>query len=71
MTDSAPRKRPIIWWSNAIFFCGIHLAAAYGVYCRPPTTVPKAILVATVVLWQLASFGCAYMRSYISHLTER
>ena len=63
-TSDDPRGRPTIWWNNALFFCGTHLAAAYGVYRRPPTTVPKTILVVTIVLWQLASFGYAYMRSY-------
>lgn len=64
--------RPAIWWKNALFFCGTHLAAAYGVYRRPPTTVPKTILVVTIVLWQLASFGYAYMHFYyaISRLTD-
>jgi stearoyl-CoA desaturase (delta-9 desaturase) len=58
MASGAPQRRPPIWWSNAIFFCSTHLAAAYGVYRRPPATVPKIILIATVVLWQLGSFGC-------------
>jgi hypothetical protein len=72
MTSSPPQGRPAFWWSNAIFFCGTHLAAAYGVYRRPPTTVPKMILVVTIVLWQLGSFGYAYMRSYyvVSRLTD-
>jgi len=72
MTSSPPQRRPAIWWNNAIFFCGTHLAAAYGVYRRPPTTVPKMILVLTIVLWQLGSFGYAYIRSHyvILHHTE-
>ena len=61
MAPSTPRKPPAVWWENILFFCGTHLAAAYGVYRRPPSTVPRAILVATVVLWQLASFGCVYL----------
>ncbi|KAF8492783.1 hypothetical protein F5888DRAFT_1618645 [Russula emetica] len=66
MTSSPPQRRPAIWWSNLIFFCGTHLAAAYGVYRRPPTTVPKMILVVTIVLWQLGSFGITigYHRLY-------
>jgi hypothetical protein len=60
MTPSLPPKRPVIWWEVAIFFCSTHLAAAYGVYHRPPATVPMPILVATVALWQLAIFRCAY-----------
>jgi hypothetical protein len=72
MTSSPPQRRPAIWWTNAIFFCGTHLAAAFGVYHHPPATVPKMILVVTIVLWQLGSFGYAYMRSYyvILHLTD-
>jgi hypothetical protein len=72
MTSSPPQGRPTIWWSNAIFFCGTHLAAAYGVHRRPPTTVPRMILVVTIVLWQLGSFGYAYMRPYyvILRLTD-
>jgi len=57
MASTTTRKPPTIWWSNALFFCGAHLAAAYGVYRRPPSTVPGVLLVATVVLWQLGSFG--------------
>ena len=60
MSSSHSPKRPAIWWENTIFFCGTHLAAAYGAYHRPPATVPKVILVATVVFWQLASLGYAY-----------
>jgi hypothetical protein len=72
MTSRSPQGRPAIWWTNVIFFCGTHLAAAYGVYRRPPTSVPKMILVVTIVLWQLGTFGYANMRSYyvISHLTD-
>ena len=71
MASSPPQPRPAIWWNNAIFFCGTHIAAAYGVYRRPPGTVSKIILVLTIALWQLGSFGYAYMRSYdvIPHLT--
>ena len=48
------------------------MAATFGVYRRPPATVSKMILVVTVLLWQLGSFGCTYMRSYyvILHLTD-
>jgi hypothetical protein len=64
MTSNPPQGRPTIWWTNVISLCGTHLAAAYGVYRLPPITVPKMILVVTIVLWQLGSFGYAYMRSY-------
>ncbi|KAH9973270.1 hypothetical protein BGW80DRAFT_1171928 [Lactifluus volemus] len=52
MTTSLSPKPPAIWWV-IIIFCGTHLAAAYGVYHRPPATVPMPILVATVAHWQL------------------
>ena len=61
MTSTTPRNPPVIWWNNAIFFCGTHLAAAYGIYRRPPSTVPWALLVATIVLFQLAMFGSVYL----------
>jgi stearoyl-CoA desaturase (delta-9 desaturase) len=70
MTSSPPQGRPAIWWNNVIFFCGTHLAAAYGVYRRPPTTVPKIILVVTIVLWQLGSFGYAYMHSLLRDIAS-
>jgi hypothetical protein len=75
MMSTLPPKQPPIWWENIIFFCGTHLAAAYGVYHRPPATVPKAILIATLALWQLASFGCALPALYpnrrvIPYLTQ-
>ncbi|KAI0275182.1 fatty acid desaturase-domain-containing protein [Gloeopeniophorella convolvens] len=65
-TVSPSPQQPAIWWNNIIFFVGAHFAAAYGVYRRPPTTVPAGILAATVVLWQLASFGVTigYHRMY-------
>jgi len=60
MASSVQQKPPAVWWKNALFFCGTHLVAAYGVYRHPPSTVSRAILVATVVLWQLGNFGFAY-----------
>jgi len=61
MASTTPRNPPVIWWNNVIFFCGTHLAAAYGIYRRPLSTVPGALLVATIVLFQLAMFGCVYL----------
>lgn len=61
MAPTTPPQPPPVWWKVVIYFCGIHLAAAYGVYRRPPSTVPTAIFIATVVVWQLANFGCVYM----------
>ncbi|KAH9958400.1 hypothetical protein BGW80DRAFT_161237 [Lactifluus volemus] len=57
MASSLPPKLPEFCWQTIIFFCGIHLAAAYGVYHRPPATVPMPILVATIVLWQVTNFS--------------
>ncbi|KAI0283721.1 hypothetical protein BGY98DRAFT_1105800 [Russula aff. rugulosa BPL654] len=49
MTSNPPQGRPTIWWTNVISLCGTHLAAAYGVYRLPPTTVPNMILVAPLI----------------------
>ncbi|QRV80236.1 Fatty acid desaturase [Ceratobasidium sp. AG-Ba] len=46
-----------IWWSNAIFFVSMHIAAALGVYKYPAWQVPRRTLVLCIVSWQLASFG--------------
>ena len=56
-TRTTPQDQPPLWWSLALIipFCVIHLAAAYGVYCRPISTVPTAILVATIAVAQLAT----------------
>ncbi|KAI0067970.1 hypothetical protein BV25DRAFT_1875026 [Artomyces pyxidatus] len=65
-TASSPPKPVAIWWSNAFFFLAAHVAAAYGVYTRPPSTVSKPTLLMTVLLWQIASFGVTigYHRMY-------
>ncbi|ETW87157.1 hypothetical protein HETIRDRAFT_431593 [Heterobasidion irregulare TC 32-1] len=72
MSTTTPAKDSSIWWSNAFFFVGVHLAAAYGVYVRPPQFISWQILAMTVVLWQLASFGVTvgYHRLY-SHRAFR
>lgn len=46
-----------IWWSNAIFFVGVHFAAVIGIYYWPYHEVPRATLVLSVMIWQLADFG--------------
>ncbi|KAG8703703.1 hypothetical protein FRC08_002674 [Ceratobasidium sp. 394] len=46
-----------IWWSNAIFFVSMHVAAALGVYSFPVWRVPRQTLVLCILSWQLASFG--------------
>ena len=61
MASTTSHEPPDVWWKVIIYFCGVHLAAAYGVYRRPPSTVPTAILVATIVLCQLANYGCVYV----------
>uniref|UniRef100_A0A0W0FWH7 Cytochrome b5 heme-binding domain-containing protein n=1 Tax=Moniliophthora roreri TaxID=221103 RepID=A0A0W0FWH7_MONRR len=54
--NSKPATR--IWWSNAIFFVVVHLAAAIGIYFYPPSGVPRETLVLALVSWQLAELGC-------------
>ncbi|KAF8600828.1 hypothetical protein BDV93DRAFT_496266 [Ceratobasidium sp. AG-I] len=51
-----PQKAPI-WWSNAIFFVTMHVAAVFGVYRYPAWQAPKETLVLCIISWQLASFG--------------
>ncbi|KAG8931932.1 hypothetical protein FRC02_001954, partial [Tulasnella sp. 418] len=47
-----------IWWSNAIFFIGMHIIGLAGTYyLRPITTTPRATLILCFISWQLASFG--------------
>jgi stearoyl-CoA desaturase (Delta-9 desaturase) len=59
-------KPPKIWWTNAFFFVSVHLAAAVGAFYRPPSTVKRATLAMTFVLWQLGSLGyvCAVFLLY-------
>ncbi|KIL00840.1 hypothetical protein PAXRUDRAFT_790237 [Paxillus rubicundulus Ve08.2h10] len=63
---------PKIWWSNAVFFVSVHIAALAGAYHRPPTHVPRLTLLMSLVLWQLADFGVTigYHRLY-SHCAFR
>ncbi|KIJ66509.1 hypothetical protein HYDPIDRAFT_151085 [Hydnomerulius pinastri MD-312] len=72
MTAEQAQPPAKIWWSNAVFFVSIHFAAAFGVYYRPPTLVPRATLVMAFSLWQLADFGITigYHRLY-SHRAFR
>ncbi|KAF7303190.1 Stearoyl-CoA desaturase [Mycena kentingensis (nom. inval.)] len=52
-----PAPQPI-WYSNAIFFVSVHLAAVYGaLFWRPYYAVPKATLLLAFFVWQLADFG--------------
>ncbi|KAA1471400.1 hypothetical protein DENSPDRAFT_776372 [Dentipellis sp. KUC8613] len=70
-TDPEARP-PQIWWANAIFFVGTHLAAAYGIYRRPLSTLSRETALLTFVCWQLACFGITigYHRLY-SHRAFR
>ncbi|KIJ13749.1 hypothetical protein PAXINDRAFT_176886 [Paxillus involutus ATCC 200175] len=63
---------PKIWWSNAVFFVSVHIAALAGTYHMPPTHVPRLTLLMSLVLWQLADFGVTigYHRLY-SHRAFR
>lgn len=54
VVSSSPPK---IWWSNAIFFLSIHLAALVGIYFWPPYAVARATLLLSFAIWQLADFG--------------
>ena len=48
---------PKIWWSNIIFFLSVHVAAALGIYYKPPSVVPWPTLGLFFFLWQSADFG--------------
>ncbi|KIJ53481.1 hypothetical protein M422DRAFT_25353 [Sphaerobolus stellatus SS14] len=67
------KDTPPIWWSNATFFVGIHIAAVYGVlYLSPLASTPVKSLLLAVALWQLSCFGITigYHRLY-SHRAFR
>src|SRR5690606_1174635 len=55
--SGAKAVRQKIWWSNAVFFVGVHVATVIGVYYRPPWLVKPATLVFAFLVWQLADFG--------------
>jgi len=55
---STANKGPKIWWSNGIFFVGVHVAAVVGMYFYPAWKVPRSTLLLFVLVWQLAEFGC-------------
>ncbi|KAI0078854.1 hypothetical protein K474DRAFT_1683508 [Panus rudis PR-1116 ss-1] len=61
-----------VWWSNAIFFTSVHIAALVGVYHYPWYAVHHASLALCFFLWQAACFGITigYHRLY-SHRAFR
>ncbi|KAH8110614.1 hypothetical protein DFH11DRAFT_1801746 [Phellopilus nigrolimitatus] len=69
-TASLPRGD--IWWSNAIFFVGVHIAAGVGMSCRPLWDVPRATMLLAIAVFQAACFGITvgYHRLY-SHRAFR
>ncbi|EIW86998.1 delta 9-fatty acid desaturase protein [Coniophora puteana RWD-64-598 SS2] len=72
ITATKEQRPPEIWWANAIFFVGVHVAALVGACYKPPSAVPRATLVLAFVMWQLAVFGITigYHRLY-SHRAFR
>lgn len=62
VSDPPPKSK--IWWSNSIFFLWVHLAALWGIYYWPPSAVPRATLILSFLVWQLAEFGCATHMTY-------
>ncbi|KZT08723.1 uncharacterized protein LAESUDRAFT_735865 [Laetiporus sulphureus 93-53] len=61
-----------IWWSNALFFVAVHVAACVGVYRYPPASVPPATLLLSFTLFQVVelSITVGYHRLY-SHRAFR
>ncbi|KAK7451292.1 hypothetical protein VKT23_012632 [Stygiomarasmius scandens] len=72
-TPSKSTTKPSkIWWSNAIFFTYVHLAALVGVYLYPPALISRVNLVLAFISWQISVFGITigYHRLY-SHRAFR
>lgn len=57
---------PKIWWSNAIFFVLVHLAALAGFIYNPIWEARRPTLLMAFLIWQLADFGITigYHRLY-------
>ncbi|KIP11139.1 hypothetical protein PHLGIDRAFT_100083 [Phlebiopsis gigantea 11061_1 CR5-6] len=55
-----------IWWTNALLFVTVHLAAFGGIYLYPLRTTCKSTLVLSFILWQVACFSVTigYHRLY-------
>uniref|UniRef100_A0A8H7Y9T2 Acyl-CoA desaturase n=1 Tax=Psilocybe cubensis TaxID=181762 RepID=A0A8H7Y9T2_PSICU len=72
-SENAPEgAQPQVWWSNAVFFILVHVAAAVGVYYLPPWAVHKKTLLLWFLTWQMSDFGITigYHRLY-SHKAFR
>lgn len=51
-----------IWWSNAIFFVGMHVLAVFGVMVLSPVKdLDQRTALMCFVSWQLAQFGTSRM----------
>ncbi|TFK77404.1 hypothetical protein BDN72DRAFT_867119 [Pluteus cervinus] len=72
MSDGKTSTQHRVWWSNSVFFVGIHLLAVIGLYHYPFYAVPRATLLLGFCVWQLADFGITigYHRLY-SHRSFR
>lgn len=55
-----------IWWSNAIFFVIVHLAALAGFIYNPVWEARRATLVMAFLIWQLADFGSVIIYASLS-----
>lgn len=64
-TADVPSSNGKFWWSNAIFFVGTHIAAAVGVYFKPPWAVPRATLLLCLLVYQASCFGCVVERGCV------
>ncbi len=62
-SDAKAPTAPKIWWSNAIFFVSIHIAAFIGAYYFPVYAVHRASLFLAFLVWQLADFGYVLSQS--------
>lgn len=59
-SDELKTRQPRVWWSNALFFAGVHVLCAVGIYLQPAWDVPRATLLLCFASWQLGCFGCVH-----------
>lgn len=59
LSTEASSKPPKIWWSNAVFFLSVHIAAIVGLYHAPPRKTHAGNIWLWLLTWQLADFGYA------------
>jgi len=64
--EQLPSPTHKIWWSNAIFFVLVHIAALAGFIYNPIWEARRATLVMAFFTWQLADFGSVIIYASLS-----